>query len=265
MKHVTGRGAADRHGNAFSRSVVEKVDDTKLMQNSTHSLHIGEAQDDVEHVHAYGFSNVVKKPTQKQGQQGQQGQQDQQGQGGQGGFPTQDQDRMAAEAFVTYAGSSRSHGVALVTGDRRYRLYKLEEGEVALHDDQGHQVHIKRDGIYVSAPNSKKIYMQVMADDQMPQEQNAKGGQIKQAGRQNVSFISMDKDNLTITVPGTVTINAGTVQHNATTITNGTTYLGSTPDKANKKIGIKTTLSSDGSMLMKNLALNVYSLAASDG
>ncbi len=41
--------------------------------------------------------------------------------------------------------------IAVASDDRRYRI-SLEEGEVALYDDLGQVVHLKRDGIYISSP-----------------------------------------------------------------------------------------------------------------
>lgn len=193
MRHSTSRTSADRHANGLGRSVVEQVDDTKLMQNSKHSLFADEQQDQIEHAHPYGFVNVPKKPT------------------GQGTV------RRAAEAFLSYLGGNRSHGIALIVGDRRYRLYQLDEGEVALHDDQGQQVHLKRDGIWASVPQSKSIKLQIMDDDQMPQDPKAQGGgtnqaqkmgQIKQAGRAAAINIVLDKTQFTVNHPnGNVNIN----------------------------------------------------------
>jgi phage gp45-like len=257
MQHNTSRTSADRHASGLGRTTFEKADDTKLMQNVKFSGVAGEQQQGIEHVHPYGFVNVPKAPTQQQSSSG--------SDGSGSGQTAANQHRMAAESFMSFLGGARSHGVALVTGDRRYRLYKLAEGEVALHDDQGHQVHIRRDGVYVSAPNSKKIYGQVMADDTMPQEQGAKGGQIQQAGRKNSSWFQLDKDNFQLSIPGTMTVNANVVQFNAQQIiTNGSTYLGATPDQANMRIGVKTTLTTDGAMLIKNLAKNVYSVPGGD-
>ena len=39
-----------------------------------------------------------------------------------------------------------NHFVAIASDDRRYRI-TLEAGELALYDDQGQKVHLKRDGI----------------------------------------------------------------------------------------------------------------------
>ena len=57
-----------------------------------------------------------------------------------------------AECVVLALGGRTSNSVALVVGDRRYRLHPLEAGEVALHDDQGQKVHLKRDGIAIKSP-----------------------------------------------------------------------------------------------------------------
>jgi phage gp45-like len=207
--------------------VVEGVDDTKLMQESKHSLFEGEQQDQIEHVHPYGFVNVPKKPT------------------GSGKL------RKAAEAFMSFLGGNRSHGIAMVVGDRRYRLYKLEEGEVALHDDQGHQVHIKRDGVFVSAPQSKKVVAQIMDDDHLPREDGKDMGQIKQAGRPSSVNFTLTKDGLTINVP-TFKVNAGTIN------LNGNCYLGDEVENCTHRAGKKTTLDSNGDTLQENLCKTVF-------
>jgi phage gp45-like len=202
MRHLSPRNTADRHGNALGRTVVEEVDDSKVMQESTHSLFTDEKQGQVEHVHPYGFTKVPKKPT------------------GQGKL------RRAAEAFMSFMGAGRSHGIAVVVGDRRFRLHQLAEGEVAMYDDQGQQVHFKRDGIWASVPNGKKIMLQVMDDDQMPQDQNAQGGganqaqkmgQIAQAGRQAQINLTIDKTQFTLNHPdGIVNFNCKKFNFTAT-------------------------------------------------
>lgn len=49
-------------------------------------------------------------------------------------------------AHLFFPAGDRSYGVALVIGDKRYQM-DLIEGEVALHDDEGNHVYIKRGGI----------------------------------------------------------------------------------------------------------------------
>lgn len=198
---LSSRNSADRHGNALGRTAVEEVDDTKLMQETKHSLFTDEQQAQIEHAHPYGFTNVPKKPT------------------GQGSV------RRAAEAFMSYMGAGRSHGVAVVVGDRRFRLHQLAEGEVAMYDDQGQQVHFKRSGLWASVPNSKQIVMQIMDDDQMPQDPKAQGGganqpqkmgQIQQSGRNAQIKITLDKGKLQFDHPnGDVVFNCKTFKVNA--------------------------------------------------
>jgi phage baseplate assembly protein V len=48
-----------------------------------------------------------------------------------------------ADAIVTFIGGNRSLGIIIATNDRRYQ-FELEEGEVALHTDEGDSVHLKR-------------------------------------------------------------------------------------------------------------------------
>jgi phage gp45-like len=192
MRHLATRHAAERVGNAVSRTIIEKVDDTKLMQFHTVSAFRNEQQEKIEHAHPYGFVCVPQEPT------------------GSG------DSRMGAEGFMAFMGGGRSHGVVFVAGDRRFRLYKLAGGEVALHDDQGQQLHMKRDGIWGSVPNSKKITLQIMDDDQMPQDDSSqqssgtggdqksgsgqKMGQIQQAGRPAAVNVVITKDFMTINV-----------------------------------------------------------------
>lgn len=54
-----------------------------------------------------------------------------------------------AEGITLFFGGDRSHGVAILIGDRRYRLLNLAPGEVALHDDLGQKVHLTRAGIVI--------------------------------------------------------------------------------------------------------------------
>ncbi len=48
-----------------------------------------------------------------------------------------------------FIDGDRSHGIVLVAADRRYRMTGFEEGEIAIHDDQGQSVHLTREGIVV--------------------------------------------------------------------------------------------------------------------
>ena len=59
-----------------------------------------------------------------------------------------------AEAFATAVGGSADHCLVLCVADRRYRLRGLQDGEVAIYDDLGKAVILKRDGtIEIRAPS----------------------------------------------------------------------------------------------------------------
>ncbi len=60
------------------------------------------------------------------------------------------------QSYLLFPAGDRSYGVAIVIGDRRYQL-DLQEGEAALHDDQGQRVHLTRDGIVISTPKKCRI------------------------------------------------------------------------------------------------------------
>ena len=51
-----------------------------------------------------------------------------------------------AEAVVLAPEGDPERSVVIVCHDRRYRLSDLQSGEVALHDDLGSKVHLRRDG-----------------------------------------------------------------------------------------------------------------------
>ncbi len=55
------------------------------------------------------------------------------------------------ETYLLFPAGDRSGGFAIVCGDKRYQL-QLTEGEVALHDDQGQKVHLKRNKILIETP-----------------------------------------------------------------------------------------------------------------
>jgi phage baseplate assembly protein V len=105
--------------NLALRATVNLVNSTTKMQTLQLSLRQGEAKDNIEHIEPYGFTSHAQN---------------------------------GAEAVTIFFDGDRSHGIAVVVGDRRYRLQSLEAGEVALHDDQGQKVHLKRDKILVETP-----------------------------------------------------------------------------------------------------------------
>lgn len=51
---------------------------------------------------------------------------------------------------VVFVGGDRSNGVILGTNDQKARLKNLKRGEVAIYDDQGQSVWLKRSGIEIN-------------------------------------------------------------------------------------------------------------------
>lgn len=104
----------------LARGVVESVDDSPMMRTVQAEFLPGDVREGLEHFEPYGFTSRVKE---------------------------------GAEAIGAFFNGDRSHGVVLVTADRRFRLH-VQEGEVALFDDQGQKVVLKRDGILVETPKN---------------------------------------------------------------------------------------------------------------
>lgn len=94
----------------IGRCVIDLVDDTQLEQVIQAKLLDGEIRT-LERYQQYGFTSV---PHQR------------------------------AEGICAFIGGNRDHGIVIATGDRRYRLSGLADGEVALYDDQGQKIHLKR-------------------------------------------------------------------------------------------------------------------------
>lgn len=107
----TGDDTYSRVVMGAARGLVARTDDEKKMQRHQARLLSNETKDDIEHFQPYGFTSVP-----------------------QGG----------AETIVLFLGGNRSHAIAIVTDDRRYRLRGLEAGEVALYTDEGTSVVLKR-------------------------------------------------------------------------------------------------------------------------
>jgi phage baseplate assembly protein V len=104
------------------RAILGLVNDATKAQAVQVEMLDDEVQDNVERFQNYGFTSVPHK---------------------------------GAEAVVVCVGGLRSHGIVIATEDRRYRLTGLENGEVALYDDQGQVVKLARDGIYIET--DKKV------------------------------------------------------------------------------------------------------------
>lgn len=98
------------------RAVIKSVDAVSKCQGVDVALVGGDQKGGIEHIEPYGLTAKA---------------------------------HAGAEAIVLFPDADRSHAVAVVVGDRRYRLKGLQGGEVALYDDLGQSVTLTRDGIVV--------------------------------------------------------------------------------------------------------------------
>lgn len=96
------------------RAVVKLVYDDPKMQELQLAIMAGEIRDQVERWEDYGLTSHP---------------------------------HPGAEALVLALGGNTAHSVVVKVGDRRYRLTSLAAGEVALYDDQGQAIHLKRDKV----------------------------------------------------------------------------------------------------------------------
>lgn len=110
------------------RGTIEKTNDDPKMQEVDVNLAHGEKHTGIEHVHPYGFSARPVGPKDDGGK------------------------KRRAEALVVFPDDNRSHGVAMVVGDRRYRPKGMKDGEVQVHDDKAQKVHLTTDGVVIKTP-----------------------------------------------------------------------------------------------------------------
>lgn len=103
-------------GNMLARGTLAMANAAAKMQTIQVRILSGEAKDSVEHFEPYGYTSNP---------------------------------HPGAEVLLQFFGGDRSHGVAIMVSDRRYRLAGLESGEVALYDDIGHVVRLTRAGIVI--------------------------------------------------------------------------------------------------------------------
>lgn len=111
--------------NIVTRAVLTTLDSAKKCQSLGLKLIAGETKEDVEHIEAYGFTSAAQ---------------------------------AGAESVVLFPGGDRSHGVAIVVADRRYRMKNLKSGEVAIYDDQGLSVTLTREGVVVNGGGKPIIF-----------------------------------------------------------------------------------------------------------
>ncbi|TYL87448.1 phage baseplate assembly protein domain-containing protein [Bradyrhizobium cytisi] len=145
-----------------SRSVVDKVDDQKLMQEMGGNFMANETRAEIEAPQNYGFTSVVFDAEK-----------------GQDGKVT-----ASAETFIGFMGGNRSFPVSGPMDDRRHRLYKLDKGDTALFRGRGdkQQFHLTTDGGFWSAPQDKTLRMAMLDQDSESNDSQQSGGSSGSGG-----------------------------------------------------------------------------------
>jgi len=125
-----------------------------------------------------------------------------------------------AQTYLLFPGGDRSYGVAIIIGDKQYNM-QLEEGEVALHDDEGNYVHIKRGGIIEARASTK-----VIADTPLFETtQNALiGGNLTVVGGMNI--LGAGDSGGASKIKGNLEIEGATLTHNDRDISSTHTHRG---------------------------------------
>lgn len=100
----------------IARAVIGSVNAGTKCQTVDVAMIAGEEKSGIEHMEPYGFTSRATS---------------------------------GAEAVLLFPDADRSHAVAVVVSDRRYRIKGLTGGEVAIYDDQGQSVTLTRAGIVV--------------------------------------------------------------------------------------------------------------------
>lgn len=108
----------------LSRGTVSAKDGSKPMRTIQATLLDEDVRDHVEHFEPYGFTS---------------------------------EPHINAEALIASLGGERDHSIAFVIADRRYRLKNLQSGEVAIFDDLGRKVYLKRDQVLVEAVDAPVV------------------------------------------------------------------------------------------------------------
>ena len=145
-----------------SPSVVDQVDDTKLMQEGAGNFMANETRKAVQSPQNYGFTSVV--------------------------FDAE-KDMMgkiqaSAETFTSFMGGNRSYPVNGNMDDRRHRLFKLEKGDTAMFRGRGdkQQFHMTQDGGFWTAPQDKTVRMHLVQQDSESNSTTQQGGSASGGG-----------------------------------------------------------------------------------
>lgn len=116
------------------RGTIDEIDDARMMQTIGVRLEDGYRPRQAEHWQPYGLSYHPQN---------------------------------GAEVIAVSLGGNRDHMIIMPGADRRYRLKNMEQGELAIHDDQGQKVHFKRDAVFVETDKKvvAKAPLMLVGDD----------------------------------------------------------------------------------------------------
>ena len=142
-----------------ARSVVDQVDDEKLMQEMGGNFMANETRKEIEAPQNYGFTSVVFDA--EKGQDG--------------------KVSASAETFIGFMGGNRSFPVSGPMDDRRHRLYKLKKGDTAMFRGRGdkQQFHLTEEGGFWTSPQNKTVRMQLAPEDSEDNSTQGGGGGAK--------------------------------------------------------------------------------------
>lgn len=107
-----------------NRSAITAVDGSKSMRTVQAELLAEDVRERVEHFEPYGFTS---------------------------------EPHIGAEGLMVSLDGDRDHTLAVIIADRRYRLRNLQAGEVALYDDLGRCVMLRRDEVLVDAKDAPVV------------------------------------------------------------------------------------------------------------
>lgn len=112
------------------KGTVLMVDDGGPLQRIQARV-LGVTEDRIEHYQPYGFTSRAKS---------------------------------GALGLFLALGGHRAHAIAAVIADPRVRLKSLAEGEVAVYDDLGNVVHLKRTGMLIKAVGENGLRIEADVD-----------------------------------------------------------------------------------------------------
>ena len=116
MSTETPDGLMRQIRNGIARAVLKMATASGLLQRAQVSVLDGELHDGVEHFEPYGYTS----------------------------YPLP-----GSEVALAFVGGDRSHPVALVITDRRYRPTDMASGDVSLFDTRHQRVWLTKDGIII--------------------------------------------------------------------------------------------------------------------